>query len=85
MPDNRNPEQPAARQQIINNAGTYKITIPYFDPDKYENKENGWISARTWIRQVERAVKDAGKKAEGSPNWDDKTACMQAITFIWHR
>ena len=85
MPDNQNPEQPAATQQIINNAGAYKITIPYFDPDKYENKENGWISARTWIRQVERAVKDAGKKAEGSPNWDDKTACMQAITFIWHR
>ena len=43
MPDNQNPEQPAATQQIINNAGAYKITIPYFDPDKYENKENGWI------------------------------------------
>ena len=65
MPDNRNPEQPAARQQIINNAGAYKITIPYFNPDKYQNKENDWISATTWIRQVEQAVKAAGKKADG--------------------
>ena len=67
MPDNQNLEQPAATQQIINNAGAYKITIPYFNPDKYQNKENGWISATTWIRQVEQAVKAAGKKADGSP------------------
>ena len=82
MPDNQNPEQPAATQQIINNAGAYKITIPYFNPDKYQNKENGWISATTWIRQVKQAVKAAGKKADGSPNWDDETACMQAITTL---
>ena len=82
MPDNQFPEQPAATQQIINNVCTYKITILYFDPDKYENKENGWISARMWRRQVERAVKAAGEKANGSPNWDDETACMQAITTL---
>ena len=41
-----------------------KIMISYFDPEKA--KDCDWISAKAWVRMVDRAIRMAGRNKGNS-------------------
>ena len=43
----------------INENENTKIMISYFDPEKA--KDCDWISAKAWVRMVDRAIRMAGR------------------------
>ena len=70
-------------QQGYTTPSNFKITIPFFDPDKSKDNVSGWVSARAWVRQVDRAIRAAGTKLDGvTPSWDDEMSVNMAISTL---
>ena len=68
--------------QGFSTPSNFKITIPYFDPEKTKDNVSGWVSARAWVRQVDRAIRAAGTKQDGQPAWDDEMSASMAISTL---
>lgn len=70
-----------ANGTVANVANTnFKVQIPSFDPLKA--KEPGWVNAQAWVRSIDRAIRAAGKNADGEDIWEDSMAAAIAISHL---
>ena len=58
----------------------FRIQLQFFDPER--SGKDGWISARAWVRQVDRAIWSAGKTPAGQNVWDDSMSASMAVSTL---
>lgn len=80
MSDNDNADQQANGGAAYVANTNFKVLIPSFDPAKAD--ESGWVNAQAWVRSIDRAIRAAGKNAEGEDKLEDSMVSAIAISHL---